>query len=96
MIYLNQCTFCKHYCELPEGSAIKVPRANESWDVQPFCLAFPDGIPDKIWEDRFDHSQPFKGDNGITFLAVSTRSDEDHKRRFSDPENDSQEQEESS
>ena len=31
------------------------------------CEAFPDGIPDDITLDGFDHRNPFPGDRGITF-----------------------------
>lgn len=32
---------------------------------EPFCAAFPDGIPAVIWENRFDHRQPHDGDHGL-------------------------------
>ena len=31
------------------------------------CKAFKEGIPVKILTGGFDHTQPFKGDNGIRF-----------------------------
>jgi len=31
------------------------------------CLAFPEGIPDEIWDGKNKHTKPFKGDNGIQF-----------------------------
>jgi hypothetical protein len=36
---------------------------------RPFCAAFPDGIPDDIWENRFDHRQPHEGDHGLQWLG---------------------------
>jgi 2'-5' RNA ligase len=33
--------------------------------TKPFCAAFPDGIPDDIWENRFDHRNPHEGDHGL-------------------------------
>jgi len=31
------------------------------------CAAFPDGIPDAIKYDGFDHKRPYPGDHGITY-----------------------------
>lgn len=33
------------------------------------CDAFPDGIPDVIWNNQADHRRPFDGDGGIRFEA---------------------------
>ena len=35
------------------------------------CKAFPNGIPDEIWEGNFDHRKPYSGDHGILFEAKS-------------------------
>jgi 2'-5' RNA ligase len=32
---------------------------------EPFCAAFPDGIPDEIWTNQFDHRQSYDGDHGL-------------------------------
>lgn len=34
----------------------------EAW-----CAAFPEGIPDAISFEGFDHREPFEGDHGIRF-----------------------------
>ena len=31
------------------------------------CKAFPDIIPEKIIDNKFDHREPYEGDNGIQF-----------------------------
>lgn len=36
-------------------------------DAKPYCKAFPNGIPDKFWNAKVDHTVPYTGDNGITF-----------------------------
>ncbi len=33
------------------------------------CAAFPNGIPEKILDNEHDHSKPYPGDGGLTFLA---------------------------
>lgn len=45
------------------------------WDLieKPKCEAYPDGIPDEIWEDGFDHHKPFPGDDGIMFEPVNPK-----------------------
>lgn len=51
MIVDSQCLRCKHFID----------------DTKFNCMAFPDGIPDEILYNKFDHTKPFKGDNGIQF-----------------------------
>jgi hypothetical protein len=34
---------------------------------RPKCSVFPDGIPDEIIENRYDHRESFEGDNGVRF-----------------------------
>ncbi len=36
------------------------------------CRAFPDRIPNEIWEGTHDHQTPYPGDNGIRFHPVDT------------------------
>ena len=55
-----QCTpSCARYRSMfsPEGMA----KAADG----PFCAAFPDGIPEDIWTNQFDHRQPYEGDHGL-------------------------------
>ena len=34
------------------------------------CDAYPNGIPEDIRSGKVDHTRPYKGDNGLTFLDV--------------------------
>lgn len=48
------CVVCKHLAGFAPGG-------------KPYCKAFPNGIPDKFWDAKADHTTPYDGDNGITF-----------------------------
>lgn len=62
----NQCNVCLHWIK----GQMLVNR-------QPVCLAFPDGIPLDILEERHDHREPYPGDNGITFVDYRKDSEID-------------------
>jgi len=34
------------------------------------CKAYPNGIPEKILTGEHDHTEPYKGDNGIQFEPI--------------------------
>lgn len=61
---ISQCAFCKRF------------RAGNP----PTCAAFPDGIPDEILRNEFDHREPVAGDRGLRYepidRAAATRADD--------------------
>lgn len=54
-------------------------------DQLAYCAAFPDGIPDDIFPDGFDHRSPYPGDGGIKFSLDPEKHDllEIYERRVS-------------
>ena len=50
-----QCLFCTHL-DWKNKRAIT-------------CDAFPEGIPDEIFDNEVSHKKPYPGDNGIVFEA---------------------------
>lgn len=56
------CLYCKHLIEPLEGRDV--------------CRAFPEGIPDEIYLEHYDHRKAFPGDKGIRFEAVDKRAQE--------------------
>lgn len=54
IIKLPICRRCRHFKGFTSGG-------------KPHCKAFPNGIPDKFWDAKVDHTVPYTGDNGITF-----------------------------
>lgn len=55
MTVLPQCFACAHF------------RMDERDEDRPYCVAFPQRIPQAIWYGRHDHQQPYPGDRGIRF-----------------------------
>jgi len=37
------------------------------------CKAFPEGIPDDIWDYSYDHTEAYPNDNGIRFDEVNIK-----------------------
>ena len=50
----SQCVWCKNF--MPYGD-------------KPWCLAFPDGIPNIIYRNDFIHDKHYAGDHGVMFEA---------------------------
>ena len=51
-VILPQCVFCTHH---------------RTGDTGPVCDAFPDGIPERILRNQFDHRKPHPHDGGVQF-----------------------------
>jgi len=43
------------------------------------CMAYPDGIPDVIWEGDNKHVKPYPGDHGIQFKSIRQAAAEQQK-----------------
>lgn len=58
------CLKCRHYHkgEAQEGFT---------------CTAFPDGIPDAIYEGENNHTRPYPGDNGIQFEPLKQQPEKE-------------------
>ena len=46
--------------------------------IWPYCLAFPDGIPQDIRDGLNDHSEPIEGDHGLQFEPITLELAERH------------------
>ena len=55
MFPICKCMTCKHYAVYPREDMIG----------RPYCDAFPEGIPKKIWWEEIKHDKPYPGDNGL-------------------------------
>ena len=59
------CFYCKHeFSNKPGPCYVSTPQ----------CDAFPDKIPDAIYDLGHDHRKPYPGDNGIRFEPVEEDS----------------------
>ena len=63
MSMLEQCNCEKRNCINYGG----VEASGDGVDAKNICLAFPEGIPDKIAYGDNKHLEPVKGDSGITY-----------------------------
>ncbi len=55
----SRCGICRHF---------RGWKSRKGWaNGIEYCDAFPDGIPDDIWEEKISHDKPYSGDNGVIF-----------------------------
>jgi hypothetical protein len=50
--------------------------SRQSKDLPQVCTAFPDGIPDAIWNGLKDHRDPVPGDHGLQFVPRNAKAAE--------------------
>ena len=56
---ISQCNKCQNYFK----DELKI-----------ICKAFPNGIPNEILTGEFDHTKPYKGDNGLRFEPIKEKA----------------------
>lgn len=56
---MSQCGACANFRSPFSPEGLKQGRDG------PFCAAFPDGIPDRVYGNEVDHRQPIDGDHGV-------------------------------
>jgi hypothetical protein len=63
-----QCGNCIHL----RDPVTDPPKDGVEGATHPLCDAFPalPGIPDEIWQLRFDHRQPHEGDHGVRWEPI--------------------------
>ena len=66
------CIGCRHYDRTAPGPGIR-------------CTAFPDGVPEAIFESRTDHREPYEGDRGIVFDPINAEATEYAELLFNPP-----------
>jgi hypothetical protein len=71
------CQICRHY----RGTRLIEGEAGLEGDHVNYCDAFPDGIPDKIVEGKFDHRKSYPGDHGIHFEPTTKEERSPRARR---------------
>lgn len=62
-----------------EAQGIEFPQCVfcKHWHNDSTCDAFIDQIPDDILFNRFKHTEPYKGDHGITYAPKDTKRDDE-------------------
>jgi hypothetical protein len=60
----SQCFYCVHKHPHPPM------KWNEVQGARSTCNAFPEGIPDDIRYNHFDHRRRFPGDGGVVFTPI--------------------------
>jgi hypothetical protein len=58
-------SICDSCDRLRKRSNLEAESSLDKWI--PYCEGFPDRVPREIYTGRFDHREPYPGDNGIRF-----------------------------
>ncbi len=67
---VRTCASCKHYIGIIEEEPEKGAPTD---DVKFACKAFPDGIPEEIWNGENLHRSPVTGDGGVVYAQRERR-----------------------
>jgi hypothetical protein len=65
-------SICDSCDRLRKRSNLEAESSLDKWI--PYCEGFPDRVPREIYTGRFDHREPYPGDNGIRFQLVPAAS----------------------
>lgn len=51
-------------------------------NMKNFCIAFPDGIPDRIFSGEHDHTNKYPNDGGFLFAPIDEDAAKEQRAMF--------------